>query len=139
MVYAIILTFRKNCLVNFEQKREFFNTWEKVGYCHDTLKFVSSFWMMSEVFGGSLKFLSSVLFNRTPKTLFYGIFKWQFMGCVVLWDQIFLEKSATNSKHFRKFSQKSIFYASNSSLTNSNVLLPTHKYCKQYPLPYTRN
>ena len=30
MVYAIILTFWKNRLVNFERKREFFTIWEKV-------------------------------------------------------------------------------------------------------------
>ena len=38
--------------------------------------------------------------------MFYCFFKWQFLGCVVLWDQIFVEKSAKNSKNFRKFSQK---------------------------------
>ena len=41
-----------------------------------------------------------------PKTMFYCIFKKEFWGCVVLWDQIFLEKSPKNSKNFRKFSQK---------------------------------
>ena len=41
-----------------------------------------------------------------PKTMFYCIFKKEFWECVVLWDQIFFEKSAENSKNFRKFSQK---------------------------------
>ena len=40
------------------------------------------------------------------KLMFYCFFKWQFLGCVVLWDQIFVEKSPKNSKNFRKFSQK---------------------------------
>ena len=41
-----------------------------------------------------------------PKTMFYYIFKKEFWGCVVLWDQIFLENSPKNSKNFRIFSQK---------------------------------
>ena len=40
------------------------------------------------------------------KLMFYCFFKWQFLGCVVLWDQIFVEKSPKNSKNFRKFFQK---------------------------------
>ena len=41
-----------------------------------------------------------------PKTMFYCIFKKEFWECVVLWDQIFLEKSPKNSKNFRIFFQK---------------------------------
>ena len=56
--------------------------------------------------GGPLKFWSMCCSIGPPKIMFYCIFKKEFWGCVVLWDQIFLEKSPKNSKNFRKFSQK---------------------------------
>ena len=60
-----------------------------------------------EVFGGVPQNFGRVCCSiGPPKTMFYCIFKKEFWECVVLWDQIFLEKSPKNSKTFRKFYQK---------------------------------
>ena len=56
--------------------------------------------------GGPPKFWSMCCSIGPPKTMFCCIFKKKFLGCVVLWDQIFLEKSVKNSIHFRKCFQK---------------------------------
>ena len=56
--------------------------------------------------GGPPKFWSMRCSIGPLKFMFYCIFKKEFWGCVVLWDQIFLEKSVKNSIHFRKFFQK---------------------------------
>ena len=56
--------------------------------------------------GGSPKFWSMCCFIRPPKIMFYCIFKKESWGCVVLGDQISLEKSVKNSIHFRNFFQK---------------------------------
>ena len=47
-----------------------------------------------------------MLFYRTPTIDVLLYFATQFWSCVILWDPIFLEKSAKNSIDFRKIVQK---------------------------------
>ena len=54
---------------------------------------------ISEVFlgGGVPQNFGRVCCSMGPrKLMFYCFFKWQFLGCVVLWDQIFVAKSVKN-------------------------------------------
>ena len=74
------------------------------------LKLTSQPWFcIAEIFqGGPLNFGRVCRSIRPPKTMFCCIFKKEFWDCVVLWDQIFLEKLVKDSIHFREkfFSRK---------------------------------
>ena len=65
--------------------------------------------------------------------MFYCIFKWQFLGCVVLWDQIFVEKSPKNSKNFRKFFQKKNNVLRFKMVLNGRILMNFDKIAHKTP------